>query len=237
MEAVVEDSEEELAAEDEEGEIRRLSKDWTAPVYAFFRSAPTHKTQGVRRYLDTGDAKSMGNMHKHAKKCWGAETVESADKAKNATEVCGTTVKGILDPQTITVAFECKGKGKVTFSHRQHMKTESQAEIVRWVAESKRPFQISLMKMGRLEYYIPSPTTVSHNVKKRIANMLQEYEGALSFATDAWTSPNHRAFVAVTVHFEQDGELVCLILDVVEVAIMLKMQHYFSLVPLPVLWL
>jgi hypothetical protein len=48
--------------------------------------------------------------------------------------------------------------------------------------------------------------------------MLQEYEGALSFAIDAWTSPNHRAFVAVTVHFQQDGELVCLILDVVEVA-------------------
>ncbi|KAG2086663.1 uncharacterized protein F5147DRAFT_553382, partial [Suillus discolor] len=166
----------------------RLSKDWTAPVYAFFRSAPTieyidgrrchsfqcaatnckHKTWGVRRYLDTGDAKSTGNMRKHAKKCWGAETVESADKAKNATEVCGTTVKGILDPQTITVAFERKGKGKVTFSHRQHMKMESWAEIVCWVAESKRPFQIvsdcgfqSLMKMGRLEYYIPSPTTVS----------------------------------------------------------------------------
>ncbi|KAG1722965.1 uncharacterized protein EDB91DRAFT_1063679, partial [Suillus paluster] len=51
----------------------RLSKDWTAPIYAFFRSTPTieyingrrchlfqcaatnckHKTRGVRRYLDT----------------------------------------------------------------------------------------------------------------------------------------------------------------------------------------
>jgi hypothetical protein len=52
----------------------------------------------VRRYLDTGDAKSTGNMHKHAKKCWGAETVELANKAKNAAEVHVTAVKGILDP-------------------------------------------------------------------------------------------------------------------------------------------
>ena len=61
------------------------------------------------------------------------------------------------------------------------------AEIVRWVAESKRPFKIvkdrgfqSLMKTGRPEYHIPSPQTVSRDVKKvfarvrkRIASMLQ----------------------------------------------------------------
>jgi hypothetical protein len=35
---------------------------------------------------------------------------------------------------------------------------------------------------------------------------------------DAWTSPNHRAFVAVTVHLECNGEPLCLVLDVVEVA-------------------
>jgi hypothetical protein len=27
----------------------------------------------------------------------------------------------------------------------------------------------------------------------------------LNFATDAWTSPNNKAYVAITVHFEQDG--------------------------------
>lgn len=48
--------------------------------------------------------------------------------------------------------------------------------------------------------------------------MTQKHEGKLHFATDAWTSPNHRAYVAVTVHFELAGEAVCLILDVVEVA-------------------
>ena len=61
------------------------------------------------------------------------------------------------------------------------------AEIVRWVSESKRPFKIvedrgfkKLMKTGRPEYYIPSPQTVSRDVKKvfvcvhkRVAKILQ----------------------------------------------------------------
>jgi hypothetical protein len=54
--------------------------------------------------------------------------------------------------------------------------------------------------------------------RKRIAKILQEYEGALSFATDAWTSPNHKAFVAVTVHLEINGTPLCMLLDLVEVA-------------------
>jgi hypothetical protein len=33
-----------------------------------------------------------------------------------------------------------------------------------------------------------------------------------------WTSPNHKAFVAVTVHFENNGEPMCILLDLVEVA-------------------
>lgn len=40
----------------------------------------------------------------------------------------------------------------------------------------------------------------------------------MNFATDAWTSPNNKAYVAVTVHFEEKGIPVCLLLDVVEVA-------------------
>jgi hypothetical protein len=40
----------------------------------------------------------------------------------------------------------------------------------------------------------------------------------LSFATDAWTSPNHKALVAITVHLEHEGTLICLLLDIVEVA-------------------
>ena len=80
------------------------------------------------------------------------------------------------------------------------------------------------MKTGRPNYYIPSPTTVSRDVKKvfvnaqkRITKMLQEHEGQLNFGTDAWTLPNHRSFVAVTVHLEEKGIPISLLLDLVEV--------------------
>ena len=46
---------------------------------------------------------------------------------------------------------------------------------------------------------------------------LQDYDGALNFAMDAWTSPNHKAFVAFTVHMEHEGEPVSMLLDLVEV--------------------
>lgn len=61
------------------------------------------------------------------------------------------------------------------------------SEIVKWVTQSLRPFSIvrdpgflSLMKTGRPGYYIPSPSTVSRDVKlvfsrtrERIAKLLQ----------------------------------------------------------------
>jgi hypothetical protein len=82
-----------------------------------------------------------------------------------------------LNPESITAAFERMGKGKVTYLHRQHTTMELRVEIVRWVAESKRPFKVvsdrgfqSLMKTGRPGYYIPSPATVSRDVKKVFAN-------------------------------------------------------------------
>jgi hypothetical protein len=50
--------------------------------------------------------------------------VTSADVANNANEVHATTIKGFLNPQSITATFERKGKDKVMFSHRQHTKTK-----------------------------------------------------------------------------------------------------------------
>ena len=74
---------------------------------------------------------------------------------------------------SITAAFERKkGDGKVTYSHRPHTRAETRTEIVRWVAESQRPFKIvcdcgfcCLMKTGRPGYFIPSPKTVSRDAK------------------------------------------------------------------------
>lgn len=40
----------------------------------------------------------------------------------------------------------------------------------------------------------------------------------MNFATDAWTSPNHKAYVAFTVHFAHEGAPVSMLLDLVEVA-------------------
>jgi hypothetical protein len=46
----------------------------------------------------------------------------------------------------------------------------------------------------------------------------QNYDGELNFATDAWTSPNHRAYVAVSVHLQHEGQPLSMILDIIEVA-------------------
>src|SRR5271155_3047864 len=75
----------------------RLSKEWTTPIYVFFKSTPSiqyikercvhvfecsavccmGKGNGrhVCHYLDTGDAKSTSNLNKHTKICWGEEAV------------------------------------------------------------------------------------------------------------------------------------------------------------------
>ena len=98
-----------------------------------------------------------------------------------------------------------------------------------------------LMKTGRPQTRILLSRTVARDVhvvfkrvKERIAKMLQvnfqailseitltvsqEYDGRLNFATDAWSSPNNRAFVAQTVHFEQNGIPTSFLLDIIEVA-------------------
>jgi hypothetical protein len=40
----------------------------------------------------------------------------------------------------------------------------------------------------------------------------------LNFATNTWTSPNNKAFMAVTVHLEDNGVPISMLLDIVEVA-------------------
>ncbi|KAG1749457.1 hypothetical protein EDB19DRAFT_1629468, partial [Suillus lakei] len=247
----------------------RLMKEWTSPVYAFFNPTPriveingrrAHEFKcdargcktTIQRFLDKKDARSTGNMRKHVKSCWGDAALTAADDAKDAKEVQTKIVTGILRDGSITESFERKGKGKVTYAHRQHTRTETRSELVRWVSESLRPFEIvkdrafqSLMKTGRPEYYIPSPTTVARDVKlvfartcQRIAKMLQvsffaitiyhtnpthkEYDGKMNFTTDGWTSMNHHAFVAFSVHLEHQGVPLSFPLDIIEVATVWK---------------
>jgi len=125
----------------------RLSKGWDSPVYVFFEKTPdivyindrrvhvfecaaTHcKGKGngrmVRRYLDTGDAKSTSNLRKHAKICWGEEAVTAADNTGTVQAAREALKKMPLVNSSITDAFERVAKGKVTYSHRQHTTTEA----------------------------------------------------------------------------------------------------------------
>ena len=98
-----------------------------------------------------------------------------------------------------------------------------------------------MMKSGHPGCHLPHSRTVLqdihvvfHWVKKQLGEMLQvcccssclcknsadeflkEYDGCLSFTTNAWTSLINRAFVALTVHFEDNGTQVSLLLDIVE---------------------
>ncbi|KAG2097504.1 uncharacterized protein F5147DRAFT_747453 [Suillus discolor] len=233
-------------------------KEWNSPVYAFFDPTPhiieiadrhAHEFKCQARGCKVkGDARSTGNMRKHVRLCWGDEVLKAADSAKDADEVRLKIVGSILQNGSITASFECKGKGKIMYSHRQHTRAETRAEIVCWVSESLCPFNIvkdrafqSLMKTGRPEYYIPSPSTVSHDVMLRVSvilsennqvlKMYQEHKGKINFTTDGWTSPNHRALVAFLAHFEYKGELLSILLDVIEVgkAYIWPQQHLWML--------
>ena len=124
--------------------LDHLMKNWTAPVYAFFYPIPEVGTHNgrcchmfkcfgrgcghiVRRYLDTRDRNSTSNLihHVRACKCWGNEIWEKAKEAADATDACENITKPIRMSGSITAAFQLKGKGKVTYSHCQHTKTET----------------------------------------------------------------------------------------------------------------
>ena len=42
------------------------------------------------------------------------------------------------------------------------------------------------------------------------------YEGALKYVTDTWSSPNHKAYMVVMVHFKNKGVPMAMLLDIVE---------------------
>jgi hypothetical protein len=128
--------------------VERLMKHWNTPIYAFFRPTPAIEHIGgrrahvfvcsakickgngkqgrnVRRYLNTADATSTSNLRRHAKTCWGDETVAAAGCAKDVHAARAVLAKPMLRDGSITTAFERVANEKVTFSHRQHTKTES----------------------------------------------------------------------------------------------------------------
>src|SRR5260221_5320485 len=141
-----------------------------------FTCLQKHCHQKIVRYLDTKDAQSTGNMRRHVKKCWGKGVLTAAESAKDANEAHSRIIHGFLKTGKFMEMFE--QKAKATYSTIQHTKSETRAEIVRCVAESLQPFAIvkdrgvrSLMKTGRPDYYIPSPSTIARDVKAIFARV------------------------------------------------------------------
>lgn len=126
-------------------------------------------------------------MRRHVIKCWGDEALKAATAVEDINKAREVVVNALNETGTISAAFERKGKGKVTYSNRQHTRAETRVELVRWVSKSLRPFDIvndesfqCLMKTGRPGYYLPSPKTISRDVKTvfartriRIAKLLR----------------------------------------------------------------
>lgn len=125
-----------------------MRKKWQSPIYGFFKPEPltdpvngraclsfvcgaeicSWPTRLVHRYADKRVIDgSTGNLHTHACRCFGDKAVDAANNHKNADEVrkVALTNGGILSAQAITVAFERKGKGKVTYSTKAHNEAES----------------------------------------------------------------------------------------------------------------
>lgn len=127
----------------------RLAQEWTAPIYAFFEPRPSveivngrrchefkcgaphcngkgSKARIVRRFLDTGDAKSTSNLRKHAKVCWGVDLVTQADETRDIASIRkGLAAAKKLKDGTITACFEQQGKRKETYSTRQQTYKET----------------------------------------------------------------------------------------------------------------
>ena len=80
----------------------------------------------VRRFLDTGDAKSTSSLRRHARMCWGDEAVSAADNTRDLDGARTVLAKsGLKRNGSITEAFERIGKETVTYSHRPHSYTET----------------------------------------------------------------------------------------------------------------
>ncbi|KAJ7822877.1 hypothetical protein B0H14DRAFT_2249400, partial [Mycena olivaceomarginata] len=139
----------------------------------------------------------------HAIRCFGQNVVDAA--------ICGDTTKN--PDGLIFAAFARAGQWPVDVMHRAHTNAEARSRFPyandRWL-----PPPQSSQKIGLSSRDIQASFA---KCKIMIDNLLQEHPGQLSFATDAWTSPNHRAFVAWTVHLPLDGNPLSFLLDIIEV--------------------
>ncbi|KAF5366396.1 hypothetical protein D9758_009756 [Tetrapyrgos nigripes] len=160
-----------------------------------------------------------------------ASTTTSSARPPSARARVESDVTLMAVINTIYSMFAGLGNRVVSISHRMHTDPERRAAVVRWITESVRPLHIvedrklrELMLSGRPQASFPRRKRVAEDIKtafehcsERIVTLLKEYPGQISYATDAWTSPNHRAFVAWTVHLQHQGKPLVFLLDIIEV--------------------
>ncbi|KAF9010991.1 hypothetical protein BDZ89DRAFT_964168, partial [Hymenopellis radicata] len=204
----------------------------------------------VSRNMTTQDKSSTSGLRLHAEGCFGVEAVRAAKEGndlkatRELVNKAGKQKQGVLTGLFKSLA----SKAKAVFSTIPLTTAETRAECARWCAENYRPFKIvadrafhKLMKTGRPSTYIPHPTTVSRDTKtlfaktrRRLAKKFKALRCRFHIALDGWTSPNHKAFVAYTVHWEEDGERMSTVLDFRELP---EVRTFFQQLGFPlILW-
>ena len=123
--------------------VARLARKWRSPIYAFYSTRPfigyadgrrfhSFVCQAnsckhiVRRYLDKNDTGSTGNLRRHAKACWGDDTVRSIESAVSADDALTLLKRDVrLHDGDLGMFFKTKVRGTVSYSHRQHTTAET----------------------------------------------------------------------------------------------------------------
>jgi len=128
----------------------RLSKEWVLPIYVFFTpvsciehvnhhcihifqcAAVQYKGKhrcDVHWFLDTGNARLTSGLWRHAKMCWGNETVNTANRTKDLSAAHTILVSSLKRSGSIMDAFEQIGKSSITYSHCQLTYTETRYNL------------------------------------------------------------------------------------------------------------
>ncbi|KAI0083812.1 hypothetical protein BDY19DRAFT_998288 [Irpex rosettiformis] len=143
-------SEEEELEEDADAQLARLQVNWTAVVYVFYKTGVTivhvggrHTLQfhcdglgcksSVLHYLGMHDSTSTRNLRKHIQTCksWGEEALAIAKRAGLRADKTHKCFKDIVRSRSIKKAFECTGKGKVSYSLCQHTRSKTWSSELR----------------------------------------------------------------------------------------------------------
>ncbi|KAL1755031.1 hypothetical protein FB107DRAFT_214535, partial [Schizophyllum commune] len=221
----------------------RLKLHWTSPAYTFFKDsveikynnngrkyqwftcAATHckGAGGVKRYQDKTDSKGTGNLITHARRCFDAKFVDEVCTGHDA----GSTGRS----GDIRAAFAPSKHGELPlFVLFLCLIQSNRVTIVRWLTEACCPVTMVLNRMfavlmhsGCPHVEIPIPRTISRDVETCFnachlcINELLKVTIRASYTTEAWTSPNHRTFVAFVAHIPLEGHVLAFLLDIVEV--------------------